>query len=825
MDADDLKEDLHDPDEDFYARAGLDGNVVLEYVSPKFSTATEVKGANDMLAEQIAKEPSVRKFVRESFFERARFDVIPTKEGLKKINEMHDLYSLKFLKDKPARDLVDDQFLRLWVAEQDKLLTIVFPTKIEGAITASYVDEIIKALLTRDESSKLVQEWNVQRNEIIDLALSKFVLPSLVKELKAKLLNEAHEFVKRACCQQLYNCLNVAPYEVNFGDKEDWDTKDGFRVLGLSYGEDETVYGCLINVDGEFSNQIRLEHILKRKNAGEKDRTDKEKNLKMLKYFISSGMPHAIAVSAESKKATKLVEDSRAIISEFVKENKCPTINVFLVDNSLAKVFAKSTRADFPQDWLFGEAITIARVFQDPLIAYSQLCNADDDILLLKYHPLQEKLSKEQLLEGLYLEFVNRINESGVDINRAIKYPRTAHLLQFICGLGPRKADDLIKTLKLNNKRLENRSQLKTACHMGVNVFTNCAGFIKIDTHLSGDAAESQVEVLDGSRVHPEIYDWARRFAVAALEYHGEKDVDPWGAVKKILEAPERLIGLDVDALAADLERQGFGNKRNTLYDIRSELNHLYKDGRSSYRPPSDEDIFNIVTKETSQTFFIGKMVLATVTGFLRSKPEREELDRANPKKNETNGLWQCPFCLQVKLLASDLNDLNGVWRPPKDAYYDGPAEEAMLKAEKDSKKLKNRQSNTESVVVHPASNTSNTTERRSGGPSSRSRSRSPNRGLTARGSRDHARSRSPLHQSSPLRRPSPRPPALPPVGAPAPALIPAPPWFHNVQCPNFRDHSQCPRGDLCGYVQGPYQPDKDLLEALKIPRRPPQNP
>jgi transcription elongation factor SPT6 len=246
MDADDMKEDLHDPDEDLYSRgasAGLDGllrkyglsrieqfadnyqrhdihqsqttkdpcDVALEYAFSKFPNVAEfLKAANYMLAVQIAKEPSVRKFVRESFFERARFDVIPTKEGLKKINEMHDLYSLKFLKDKPARDLVDDQFLRLWVAEQDKLLTIVFPTKIEGAITASYVDEIIKALLTRDESSKLVQELNVQRKEIIDLALSKFVLPSMVKELKAKLLNEAQEFVKRACCQQLYNCLNVS---------------------------------------------------------------------------------------------------------------------------------------------------------------------------------------------------------------------------------------------------------------------------------------------------------------------------------------------------------------------------------------------------------------------------------------------------------------------------------------------------------------------------------------------------------------------------------------------------------------------------------------
>jgi transcription elongation factor SPT6 len=81
---------------------------------------------------------------------------------------------------------------------------------------------------------------------------------------------------------------------------------------------------------------------------------------------------------------------------------------------------------------------------------------------------MQDQLSKKELLEGLYLEFVNRTNQVGVEINRAIQYPRTAHLIQFICGLGPRKADDLMKTLK--NQRLENRSQLKTACHMGPKV-------------------------------------------------------------------------------------------------------------------------------------------------------------------------------------------------------------------------------------------------------------------------------------------------------------------------------------------------------------------
>lgn len=104
-----------------------------------------------------------------------------------------------------------------------------------------------------------------------------------------------------------------------------------------------------------------------------------------------------------------------------------------------------------------------------------------------------------------------------------------------------------------------------------------------------------------------------------------------------------------MDAFAVELERQGLGNKSITLYDIRSELNHRYKDVRSSFVSPTPEEIFNMVTKETPQTFFIGKLVMATVTGFQHRKPKPEELDRANPVRNEETGLWQCPFCFKVR--------------------------------------------------------------------------------------------------------------------------------------------------------------------------------
>ena len=57
----------------------------------------------------------------------------------------------------------------------------------------------------------------------------------------------------------------------------------------------------------------------------------------------------------------------------------------------------------------------------------------------------QDAVPKEDLLDCLYLEFVNRVNEVGVDINQVLAFPYTAPLLQFVCGLGPRKSSQIIK--------------------------------------------------------------------------------------------------------------------------------------------------------------------------------------------------------------------------------------------------------------------------------------------------------------------------------------------------------------------------------------------
>lgn len=47
------------------------------------------------------------------------------------------------------------------------------------------------------------------REECVDIALRKMLIPELIKELKSVLVNEAKDFVLRSCCRRLYNWIKV----------------------------------------------------------------------------------------------------------------------------------------------------------------------------------------------------------------------------------------------------------------------------------------------------------------------------------------------------------------------------------------------------------------------------------------------------------------------------------------------------------------------------------------------------------------------------------------------------------------------------------------
>lgn len=96
-----------------------------EYVNDRLKTPAEVlEGARYMVACEIACDPTVRRCVRETFFERAKLCVNATEKGTKEIDEAHPCYAMKYLKNKPVRSLTEDQFLKLSMAEEEKLLKI-----------------------------------------------------------------------------------------------------------------------------------------------------------------------------------------------------------------------------------------------------------------------------------------------------------------------------------------------------------------------------------------------------------------------------------------------------------------------------------------------------------------------------------------------------------------------------------------------------------------------------------------------------------------------------------------------------------------------------
>ena len=333
-----------------------------------------------------------------------------------------------------------------------------------------------------------------------------------------------------------------------------------------------------------------------------------------------------------------------------------PSVGLELVNDDLAAVYEKSSkgRKEFPTyPMLLKRAISAGRRLQDPLVEFCQLCDDENDLLSFKFHPDQSLVPKDDLLEALTTEFVSMTNKVGVDVNRCLDYPHYAPVLQFVCGLGPRKASAIVQLLNRKNLKLANRTQLVTEVQMGPKIFVNCAGFIKIDVHsFDSDAADDEtwLDPLDSTRIHPETYEWARKMAVDALEYddvEGDEQAQQKTAraVEEIMETPDKLKDLDLDAFAEELDRQGYGKKNITLYDINLELSNGFKDRfRRLPQSPSEVERFEMLTKETLETLCIGKLVLVTATEYVCRYPN--EKDVGDLEKSE-NGFWKCPFCGQ----------------------------------------------------------------------------------------------------------------------------------------------------------------------------------
>lgn len=62
---------------------------------------------------------------------------------------------------------------------------------------------------------------------------------------------------------------------------------------------------------------------------------------------------------------------------------------------------------------------------------------------------------------------------------------------------------------------------------------------------------------------------------------------------------------------------------------------------------------------ETPDSLHEGKLVICTVTGIARRRPQRDVIAQSNPINDQRTGFWQCPFCLRADFHNISLVRLN----------------------------------------------------------------------------------------------------------------------------------------------------------------------
>jgi transcription elongation factor SPT6 len=91
---------------------------------------------------------------------------------------------------------------------------------------------------------------------------------------------------------------------------------------------------------------------------------------------------------------------------------------------------------------------------------------------------------------------------TGVDLNYVLEHPHLAGPLQFVSGLGKKKADYLLERIRKENKNvISTRDELLTKFMEKV-VFENCSGFLKVK-NTKGTDFNIIANPLDATRIHP----------------------------------------------------------------------------------------------------------------------------------------------------------------------------------------------------------------------------------------------------------------------------------------------------------------------------------
>eukprot|EP00026_Physarum_polycephalum_P000177 Phypoly_transcript_00177.p1 GENE.Phypoly_transcript_00177~~Phypoly_transcript_00177.p1 ORF type:complete len:1792 (+),score=500.68 Phypoly_transcript_00177:82-5457(+) len=569
-------------------------------------TESVLKAARVMCAQEIAFDIHVRQSVRSVYVKRAILSTVPTLKGKKDIDAFHPYMIIKQM-DKPAMQMEDFQMLLVLKAEKEGFITTKIHTDEKDVL------QEMDTLYTSDGTSATAEAWNNHRREILALTLRNYLFPLFARELRAKLTQEAQNFVAYDVSRRLEQQLLVAPWAPEEDDstdaEEEDDTPRRMRIIATCRGGlGEPTMAVVLDDEGEVVEYLKLSFLNERRtNADGRDSTT---DLKNLEKFVQDHQPRAIIVAAENLECRRYYEDIMAIVQKLRGSRELrKQCKVMYGDAELARAFKQSHRgiSEFPEyPPLLRQAISLGRKLLDPVTEFANSCDDANGHFVLRMHDLQDMVPQDRLAKSIHRVFINVVNAVGADVNRMLTHKYANASLQYVSGLGVRKAEYLLQAIFRKGRSLASRDELTS--FVDKCVFMNCAGFIRIrDKHFYNENVE--LEPLDDTRIHPEDYRLARKMAADALDREGE-DAVLQECIYAIMEKPKKLDDIDLDAFATMLESSG-EIKKMTLYDIKKELTHQFADIRTKYTDPTNVDIFHWLTGETDNSLAAGMIIAA----------------------------------------------------------------------------------------------------------------------------------------------------------------------------------------------------------------------
>ena len=422
------------------------------FVRDGLAVADCLKGAQDIIAEQVSEDERSRNQVRAAFRREAFIESKVVKA--KKDTDEAQKYSDYFDWEEPLKRCSSHRLLAMLRGQS------------EGIVRVSLT-------IDDDEAVQRLQRNYVRGNgpcqrlvgEAVEDGYKRLLQPSIETEFTNLSKERADEEAIRVFAENLRQLLLGAP----LGQKRVMGIDPGFRT------------GCKVVCLDAQGNLLHHEAIFPHPPVNHRAQATIHVQQMLSDYHIEA---IAIGNGTASRETKEFVDDA---LKEMKQTESAPAVFVVSEDGASVYSASKVARDEFPdEDVTVRGAVSIGRRLMDPL---AELVKIDPKSIGVGQY--QHDVDQTMLKHSLDQTVESCVNLVGVNLNTA-----SQHLLTYVSGLGPVLAQNIVDYRKANGA-FTSRAQLKKVPRLGPAAYQQCAGFLRIPNAKNP---------LDNSAVHPESY-------------------------------------------------------------------------------------------------------------------------------------------------------------------------------------------------------------------------------------------------------------------------------------------------------------------------------